>query len=95
MKHFEVNPEHATNPPEDCYGCKIARVTFGSVPGGTRPGSIGKAKTAQFEKDMNAYSAARKAGEQPHQVSEKSVKANRLRQESLERARKKIVQWED
>ena len=86
VKHFERHPTEV----EGCFGCKVVGVTFGSVPGGTRPGSFRASYEKQFKKDMEAYYSAKKAGEQPDAVSVAGVRKARKRHESLERAKKKV-----
>lgn len=93
MKHYKENPDHYDDPPEDCYGCRIAGITFGSVPGGTRPGSFKVQHERKFAKDMDAYREARRAGEQPDKVSVEGVRKARQRKESIERGRKKVESW--
>lgn len=91
MKHFEVNPEHLDNPPKDCYGCKIAGVSFGSVPGGTRAGSFAKQRERKFDKDMHTYREARRSGERPDATTVEGVRSARQRRERLERGRNKLA----
>ena len=93
MKHFRENPDHQYDPPEDCYGCRIAGITFGSVPGGTRPGSFKLQHQRTFEEDMHAYREAKRAGEQPDQISRKSIEKKRRITESIERGKKKVESW--
>ena len=90
LKHYEVNPDHIDNPPKNCYGCKIAGVSFGSVPGGTRAGSYAKQRERKFDRDMHAYREARRAGERPDSTSEEGVRKARQRRESFERGRNKL-----
>lgn len=86
MKHLDRHPVEV----EGCFGCKILGIGFGSVPGGTRAGSFRKAHERKFQEDMDSYHRARKAGENPHQISKESVRKHRQQVESVQRARKKL-----
>ena len=85
MKHFKENPSHYENPPKDCYGCRISGISFGSVPGGTRPGSFRASYERKFKNDMEAYREAKRAGEQPDAVSVEGVEKARKRKELMEK----------
>ena len=57
---------------DDCFGCRVRSVQFGSVPGGTRSGqartdSINQ-REAGWDKDIPAYKRLRADGLQPRQV---------------------------
>jgi len=62
VKHQETHP-HLDTP--GCYGCHIASVSFGAVPGGARPAGKNKAFIQKREKGLVKYAQRRKAGEQP------------------------------
>ena len=90
MKHLERHPERV----DDCFGCKVLDVNFGSVPGGTRPMAKRKDHEVKFDKDMHAYREARRAGEQPDKVSARAVSETRRRVESVARGREKLAAFE-
>lgn len=81
-----IHPEYV----EGCYGCKIGGVSFGSVPGGTRPGSARLSFQRSFDQDMNAYREARRHGLRPDRVSKEAVRKAEQRQEILGRAKEKV-----
>lgn len=86
VKHYETHPREV----ENCFGCKITSISFGSVPGGTRPGSFRKKQERDFDKGMHAYREARRAGEQPEATTVEGVRKARQKQEVVERAMKKV-----
>ena len=90
-KHLERHPE----PVDGCFGCRVIGISFGSVPGGTRPGSFALQHERKFNKDMHAYREARRAGEKPDQISTESIEKYRKKEESLARARKKLESWQE
>jgi len=81
---------HPTLDVEDCYTCKISTVTFGAVPDGTRPASIGKKNYQQLKRDVEAYEGARKAGLRPDSSTKAGVEKLERRLESEERGLKKL-----
>ena len=89
-----LHVEHHPTPVEGCFGCKVLSIGIMSVPGGTRPGSFKRAHERQFAKDMDSYREARRNGEQPTQVSKKAVEEAQKRQESIERGKQKVEQWQ-
>jgi len=90
-KHLERHPE----PVEGCFGCRVIGISFGSVPGGTRPGSFAKNHERKFARDMDAYREAKRNGEQPDQVSREGVLKKQQQVETLDRARKKLESWQE
>ncbi len=91
------NSKHETGPEGECVSdtCLDLRanpspgvVFFGSVPGGTRHGAYMKARERKFEKNMDAYSRARKAGESPEATTVEGVRSARIKEETKERALK-------
>lgn len=88
MIHWNTHPELV----DGCFGCKIAGVSFSSIPGGTRPGSARASMERQWKRDLDSYARARKAGETPDASTEKGVRRARMRQESLERVQPRIVE---
>ena len=91
MKHWERHPE----PVEGCYGCHISTINFGTIAGGTRSMSKRKDFEVKTKKDVEAYAAARAAGEQPDASTVKGVRRARMRQERNERLTKKGVVFDD
>lgn len=90
-KHMETHPA----PVDGCFGCKVIGVGFGSVPGGTRPGSKRLAKERHFNKSMHAYREARRAGEKPEGTSLEAIERTRRKRESQERAKKILSETND
>ena len=92
MIHRErTHPEYV----EGCFTCRIQDVGMASVPGGTRPGSFRVAHERKFNRDMDRYREARRAGEQPDGVSVEKVEATQKRVESHARAKDKLKEYAD
>lgn len=58
---------------ETCFGCKIASVGFGAVPGASRPAAKTKAYVRQRTRGLEKYAERRKAGEQPDGTTLKDI----------------------
>ena len=63
-------------------------VNFGSVPGGSTETAGLMDHTRKFDRDMHLYHEARRAGEQPDQVSEEAIWKERKRRAVEEKVRR-------
>lgn len=68
---------------------KYAFPFLGAVPGGASKAASQKEGYIKLNRDMEAYREARRAGEQPDQVSVEAVRKNRQRKEFEERMEKR------
>lgn len=67
MKHREVHPNLDV---EDCFGCRIAGVSFSSasMPSRKHDSNRIEATERQWSKDMDAYKRLKQDGLQPMQI---------------------------
>lgn len=70
---------------DNCYGCKIAGVGFGAVPGGTRPAGKAKAIILEKTKGMDEYVKRRKAGERPDGLSMAKIRESDKRIDAFQK----------
>lgn len=73
-----------------CYGCHISGISWGAVPGGTRPGGKAKAWITKREKGLEKYAQRRKAGEQPDGTTLEKIEAYDRRVATYERMEKDL-----
>lgn len=81
-----THPEYV----EGCFACKIGSIGVGSVPGGTRPGSIAADHIRKRHRALNEYASARKAGLRPDSTKLGAVEAREKKIESFERGMEKL-----
>lgn len=62
----------------------------GWMKGGSRQVDREMAFTHKFDRDMDRYREARRAGEHPDQISVEGIESAQKRRESIERARRKL-----
>jgi hypothetical protein len=69
MKHWEYHPE----PQENCFGCKALslQMNAGDAKAAIRDGGMTQ---KQWDKELDAYKAARKQGIQPASTKMKDIK---------------------
>ena len=80
MKHWEYNPV----PEDDCFGCKALGLQINT---GDAKASNGSGMTnKQWDKELNAYSAARADGIQPAGTSMKSIREAQRASEAMGKA---------
>lgn len=62
MTRSHPNPEH----PADCFGCKLASIQYGAVPGGARDrAAVERNREKSWTRDMAGYKSLREQGVQP------------------------------
>lgn len=74
-----------------CFGCKIASISFGTVPGGAKDAMNGTSSLRQQEKDLNRYREKRRAGEQPEGTTRKAMARSEHKMALWERHEKSIT----
>lgn len=69
----------------DCFGCKIATISFATVPGARKDAENRVSGYNKRERDLHAYREARRAGEQPDSTTSEGIEAARRRHETWEK----------
>ena len=82
--------EHAAQEYRNDLASDGKRVYVASVPGGTTDLAKKMDQTRAFHQDMYAYENAVRAGENPDGTTRRAIERTRKRQESFERAERKI-----
>lgn len=75
---------------EGCFACSLGTIGVGSVPGGTRPGSMEKWTLSQMKKNLRAYEGARKNGLRPSGTTVAAVEQAERDAESFQRGAEKL-----
>ena len=75
---------------EGCFGCHISTISFGAVPGGTRPAGKQKAFIQHREKGLVEYAKRRKAGEQPDGTTLEKIAAYDKRVDTYDKLEKNL-----
>lgn len=80
MKHWEYHPV----PEDDCFGCKALGLQINT---GDAKASNGSGMTnKEWDKELNAYSSARKQGIQPAGTSMKAIREAHRASEAMGKA---------
>jgi len=87
MIHRRTHPDLDV---EGCFGCKIAGVSFSSIPGGTRRGGAFALSERKIKKDLEVYDRARKSGLRPESSTVEGVERAERMAESRDRAMRKL-----
>jgi hypothetical protein len=75
---------------DGCYGCKIATVSFGTVPGGHKDQRAGISRGKRMEQDLHSYREKRRAGEQPDGIARAAQERSKRKQDLWERNEDKL-----
>jgi hypothetical protein len=74
-----------------CYGCKIATISFGTVPGAHKDSKNGMSQLKQREKDLVQYREKRRAGEQPDGTTRAAMEKSKRKLDLWERNEQKLI----
>jgi hypothetical protein len=77
----------------NCWACKAASISFGTVPGGTRDERTGISRLRQQEKDLHRYREKRRAGEQPDGTTKKAMDRSERKQDLWVRREQDVVDY--
>jgi hypothetical protein len=78
---------------EGCFGCKIATIAFGTVPGAHKDARTGISKVNQREKDLHRYRAARQAGVQPDGTTKAKLDESERKQDLWDRRQNDVIDY--
>lgn len=70
---------------EGCFGCKVATINFGTVPGGSKDARTNISHGLETEHNLTRYEERKKAGEQPSGTTKKSRKRDAYKQHLAEK----------